>query len=58
MAIVPDRTRPEILQITVLCNCGMIAAAGNDYKAIPYYAVGNARTGDRYQVWVPVRSKE
>jgi DUF1680 family protein len=34
------------------------STSGNDYKAIPYYAVGNARTGDRYQVWVPVQHKE
>jgi DUF1680 family protein len=32
------------------------STSGNEYKAIPYYAVGNVRTGDRYQVWVPVRS--
>jgi DUF1680 family protein len=30
--------------------------SGNEYKAIPYYAVGNVQTGDRYQVWVPVRT--
>ncbi len=33
------------------------ANSGSNYKAIPYYAVGNVKPGDRYRVWIPVRHK-
>ena len=34
------------------------STSGNDYKAIPYYAVGNARPGDSYQVWISAARSE
>jgi DUF1680 family protein len=32
--------------------------SGAKYQAIPYYAVGNLRPGDRYKVWIPTRANE
>lgn len=39
---------------TVTCK----ATTGDNYKAVPYYAVGNFRPADKYKVWVPVRRKK
>ena len=32
--------------------------SGSKYRAIPYYAVGNVRQGDRYKDWMPARTSK
>lgn len=47
--------QPDLLNGVNTITCK--TSSGESYLAVPYFAVGNFRPADQYEVWVPVRPK-